>query len=261
VTRLPGIRLGKLSAMLLCAACGLLLIRAPEQVGAQSIKIGAHRARFIVLFLDETRSMAAQHSPKSQQAAIAAQAGQWEEMKEKAALIASRLQDQDALTVIGIDDHGDDPDDVRVPLTILHAPGGSLNYPALNKARQALKEQIMALDRRGEPPRTDIVGAIRQASEMANKESHARDVILAFFSDMQQTPKMPEDGTFKDIQFPQGTKAYCFYVDASKRYTFQDTARLWQRSLTSAGVAISENDFHQQGTVNVGLDDAFPALK
>jgi hypothetical protein len=232
-----------LSALTLTATGGLLLVT-QEDAAAQSIRIGAYRPRFIAVFLDETGSR-----------------GQvWDPMRDQAGVIASRLKNREAFTVIGIDDHGFDEEDVRIPLTIVETPNdpSGLNVAALNQQRQAIVQQIAKLKRRGNPQSTDIVGAIRQAMDMAKKESSDRRVVLAFFSDMQQTPKMPDAAAFKSIQFPSGTEAYCFYVSASQSYDFPRTVDLWQSLLTNAGIKISKNDFHQQGTVRVGVNMAFP---
>jgi hypothetical protein len=69
---------------------------------------------------------------------------------------------------------------------------------------------------------------------------------------------MPVTKSFEGIHFPAGTGAFCFYVSASQHYDFPTTVDLWQRLFTTAGVAISANDFHQQGTVDVAIDSAFP---
>lgn len=228
------------SAVVLVAACGLLLIACQQRPDAQSIRIGAHHARFIIAFLDETGS----------------RGPEWNDMVDRVAVVAGRLKNQDAFTVIGIDDHGGDEDDVRIPLTIVQTRS-DLDMAGLKRQRDAIVAQVKSLKPRGKPQRTDIVGAIRQAQGMANKVSQNMNVILAFFSDMQQTPRMPDDAAMKDIHFPDGTVGYCFYVSASRRYDFPATVSLWQRLLTSAGVAITENDFHQKGTVDFGLNNAF----
>ena len=83
------------------------------------------------------------------------------------------------------------------------------------------------------------------------------DIDLAFFSDMQQTPHMPKAADFTGIHFPDGTKGYCFYVAAPGKNGIQSTVAIWRPLLNSAGIAIAENDFHQQGTVNAAIDSVF----
>lgn len=228
------------SVAIFATTCGLVQVASQREADAQAIRIGTYRPRFIVVFLDETGS----------------RRKFWEPMRAKAALIASRLKNKDAFTVIGIDDHGGDEDDVRVPLSIVQVPN-DLQVAALNQQRQAIVQKVLSLAPRGNPQRTDIVGPIKQALRVAKMESRDRDTVLAFFSDMQQEPRMPDAAAFRDIRFPNGTKAYCFYVAASGRYDFQKTVDIWRPLLNSAGVAIGENDFHQLGTVDVGVDGAF----
>lgn len=227
--------------LMLAIACGAAVGVAEQRVDAQVVRIGVYRPRLTIVLLDETGS----------------RAKAWETMCEKAAVIASHLRNKDAFALIGIDDHGFDEDDVRIPLFIVQAPS-DLMVGVLNQQRQALAQRVVRLKRRGNPHKTDIVGAVRQALDIANKESKQRSVVLAFFSDMQQTPKMPDAKSFEGIKFPEGTDAYCFYVSASGHYDFPTTVELWQRLFTAAGVAISANDFHQQGTVDVALNSAFP---
>lgn len=220
--------------MLLCCCA------ARQEAAGQSIRIGAYRPKLVIVFLDETASR--------EQA--------WEPMRDGVAMIASRLKNRDAFTVIGIDDHGGDEDDVRVPLSIVQAQT-DLNIAELNQQRQAIVQQVAKLRRRGNPQHTDIVGPIRQALGIVKMQSQ-RDAVLAFFSDMQQDPKMPDADAFKGIQFPAGTKSYCFYVNGTKQYDFPATVALWQPLLTSAGIEIRTTDFHQKGTVAVALNTAFP---
>jgi len=233
-----------LSAATLSIIGGGSVVATSRDAAAQALRIGAYRPRFIVVFLDETGS----------------RGEAWNAMREKAALIASRLKNRDAFTLIGIDAHGGDEDDVRVPLTIIETPNdpSGLNKAALDQQRQEIVQQVTKLKRRGNPQTTDIVGPIKQALLMANMQNGERDTLLAFFSDMQQDPTMPDAAAFKGIRFPAGTKAYCFYVAGTKRYDYPTTVELWQRLLTSAGVKTSANDFHQQGTVAVGVNAAFP---
>jgi DNA-binding transcriptional MerR regulator len=231
--RLPGALLAAIGSLISLALLS-------QQTDAQAIRIAQYRPRFIVVFLDETGS----------------RAQTWEAMREKAAFIASKLKNREAIAVIGIDDHGYDEDDIRIPLSIVQAPS-DLMTAVLEKQRQAIIQQMNRLQRRRNPQRTDIVGAIRQALEMANKESAERRTVLAFFSDMQQTPQMPDAGAFKDIHFPAGTEAYCFYVNGSKHYTFDQTVDLWQHQLNAAGVTASAVNFHEKGTVDVGVSQAF----
>jgi hypothetical protein len=231
----------------LIAACGLLAVGG-KQAASQTFGIGAHRTKCIIVFQDETESDMAD----------------WNKIREQTAKIASRLASDDAFAVIAINDRGGEADNVRVPLMSLHA--GPLEMAKLTRQRDAIMQQVMSLKPQGHPKKTDIVGAIRQAQDTANKaqamakaaNQHAEmDIVLAFFSDMQQTPKMPTPADFKGIRFPAGTKGYCFYVAAPGKNGIQSTVAIWRPLLNSANIAITENDFHQQGTVEAAIDSVF----
>lgn len=235
-------------AAALIAACGFLLLACEKQADSQTFGIGAHRTRGIIVLLDETGSDIAD----------------WSKMREQIAKIASRLVSDDAFTVIAINDSGGEAGNARVPLTSLHA--GPLETAKLKHQREGIVQQVRVLTPQGHPQRTDIVGAIRQAQDTANKaramakqaDQHSEmDIVLAFFSDMQQTPRMPKPADFGGIRFPEGTKGYCFYVAAPGKNGIQSTVAIWRPLLNSAGIAITDNDFHQQGTVEAAIDSAF----
>jgi hypothetical protein len=239
-----------LSAGLLIAACGILLNGGGNLAGAQTFGIGAHRAKCYIVFMDETGS----------------DIGDWNAMRDQAAKIAARMNSGDELTVIAINDRGGEAGNVRVPLQALHV-SSILKTAELNRKREAIVQQVRSLTPQGRPRRTDIVGAIRQALQITNEalamsrqlDQHTDvDIVLAFFSDMQQTPKMPKAAEMNGIHFPQGTKGYCFYVAAPGKNGIQSTVGIWRPLLNSAGIAITDNDFHQQGTVDFAIDTVFP---
>lgn len=219
-----------------------------KRAGSQTFGIGTHRTKCVIVFQDETGSDLAD----------------WNKMREQIVKIASRLDSDDAFAVIAINDHGGEAGNFRVPLTSLHA--GPLETAKLKRQRDAIVQQVTSLNPLGHPKRTDIVGAIRQAQDMANKakaiakqaNQHTEmDIVLAFFSDMQQTPKMPTPGDLNGIHFPSGTKGYCFYVAAPGKNGIQSTVAIWRPLLNSAGIAMTENDFHDQGTVEAAIDSVF----
>jgi hypothetical protein len=231
----------------LIALCALPTV-CVRQAASQTFGVGAHRTRCIIVFLDETGSDLAD----------------WNNMRGQIAKIASRLASDDDFAVIAINDHGGEAGNVRVPLTSLHA--GDLEMAKLKRQRDAIVQQVASLNPQGHPRKTDIVGAIRQAQDMANKaqamakqaNQHTQmDIVLAFFSDMQQTPKMPKPVDLTGIHFPAGTKGYCFYVAAPGKNGIQSTVAIWRPLLNSAGIAMTENDFHDQGTVEAAIDSVF----
>jgi hypothetical protein len=246
MTRKSAPAASRLTAALI-AACGLLAV-CGKQADSQTFGIGAHRTKCVIVFEDETGSDLAD----------------WNKMREQIAKIASRLASDDAFAVIAINDHGGEAGNVRVPLTSLHA--GDLEMAKLKRQRDAIIQQVTSLNPQGHPKKTDIVGAIRQAQDMANKaqamakqaNQHSEiDIVLAFFSDMQQTPKMPKPGDLDGIHFPAGTKGYCFYVAAPGKNGIQSTVAIWKPLLNSAGIAMTENDFHDQGTVEAAIASVF----
>ena len=235
-------------AATLVATCGFLLTVCDRQARSQTFAIGAHHTKCVIVFQDETGSDLAD----------------WNKMREQIAKIASRLGSDDEFALIAINDHGGEAGNIRISLTSLHA--GPLEMAKLTQQRNAIIQQVRALKPQGHPTHTDIVGAIKQALDTAKKaqamakqaDPHASvDIVLAFFSDMQQTPRMPKPADFAGIRFPPGTKAYSFYVAAPGKNGIQSTVAIWQPLLNSAGIAITENDFHQQGTVEAAIDSAF----
>ena len=241
----------RLSIFLLIAACGLLPEAGLNQAAAQSFGIGAHRTKCIIVFIDETGSVLSE----------------WNTMREQVAKIASRLNSGDEFTVIAINDKGGEADSVRVPLTSLHV-SSVLATAELRRKREVIVQQVRSLQPQGKPRRTDIVGAIRQAMDMADKalaisrqlDAHTgMDIQLVFFSDMQQTPRMPKPAEMNGIHFPQGTKGFCYYVAAPGKNGIQSTVAIWRPLLNAAGISITDNEFNQQGTVDFAIDSNFPA--
>jgi hypothetical protein len=236
-------------AFMLIAVFGILMASYKKSADAQTFGIGSHHTKCIIVFVDETGS----------------DIGDWNAMRDQMARIASRLKSDEAFTVIAINDRGGDADNIRVPLTSLHA--GPLEMAKLKLQRNLIIQQVKSLNPKGKPKRTDIVGAIKLGQDVASKaqamakqvDQHTvMDIVLAFFSDMQQTPHMPKPSDFAGIHFPQGTKAFCFYVAAPGKNGIQSTVAIWRPLLNSAGIAITENDFNQQGTVDAAIDSDFP---
>jgi hypothetical protein len=222
---------------------GALLLACSNTGNTQLIRIGEHQPRFIIAFLDETGS----------------RRDMWNPMLNKIALIARRLKHQDELTVMGISDRGFNEKDVLIPATLIVQSPNDIVGRKLKQAREEIAERILALrPRTPEPQTTDIVGAIKQAAEMANKEGNQRKVVLAFFSDMQQTPKMPGEREFKNVRFPDGTTGHCFYVTGSPQYDYARTVAIWQHLLSTSGVTITKEDFSQLDYVDIALNHAFP---
>jgi hypothetical protein len=158
------------------------------------------------------------------------------------------LQPGEGFGLIGIDDQGFEPDDVRIPMQVLDQ-----NPLKAGVQKQELAAQVGRLDRRNQSrPFTDIVGAIRHAEYFVKNERDHRPVLL-IFSDMRQTPKMPTPANFAGLRFPEGTEAHCLFVDASGWADWQQSVDLWVKLLTAAGAKITADDFHQKGRTNVAI--------
>jgi hypothetical protein len=210
-----------------------------------------HHAKCVIVFLDETGSVIAD----------------WATMRAQVAKIAGRLEPGDEFTVIAINDRSGEASNARVPLEMLQ--GDPMKTAELSANREVFEKQVLALMPKGHPARTDITGAITQALRVGTEaitmtkkqDSHSQmDIYLVFFSDMQQTPRMPTAYDLKDIHFPNGTKGYCYYVAAPGKKGIQSTVAIWNPLLNAAGVAMTETDFHQMGTVDAAIDTDFPPL-
>jgi hypothetical protein len=208
-----------------------------------SLQIGEHHPRFIIAFLDETGS----------------RKEMWTPMLDQIAEIARGLKHQDEFAVLAINDKGFSESNVLVQAQTIFQVADDVGGYKLKAACDGIAKQVLALKPITPAPQvTDIVGSIRQAADMSNKEDKKRQIVLAFFSDMQQTPKMPADSDLEGVKFPDGTKGYCFYVTESKRYDYDATVTLWQHVLPSAGINIAPQDFNSLGRVAVSLKQAFP---
>jgi hypothetical protein len=205
----------------------------------------AQGKRFVVLMLDETGSFT----------------GYWQECLDYAAAIVHRLGPEDAFTLIGIDDHGFDPEDARIEITFVD--------PSPLKAvqqKRALAAKIKSLQRRPlKRNLTDIVGAIRQAALFSNSQKGFRPV-LALFCDMNQTPRQPAPSDAAGIKFPAGAEAHCFYVNASgwmdKAATsggksWDTLVDRWISVFTPMGVRSGKGDYYQRGQARAAIGGIF----
>jgi len=197
----------------------------------------AERPRFVAVLIDETESFAKD----------------WDAMLRAVGLVANRLGPGGGMVVIGIDDEGFQPDDVRIDVRFLD--------PSPLKSRidaRRLAQEIGALKRRTpKRPLTDVLGAIRHAAYFVNRYPHVDPVIVAF-SDMRQTPRMPTAADASGLSFPVGTTVNCYFVDATGWQDWRKTVQNWQELLTNAGASISAESFHQKAETTVELNRLFP---
>jgi hypothetical protein len=210
----------------------------------------APQRRLIVVMLDETGSFV----------------NYWQDCVGFAALVANRLKPGDAFAVIGIDDHGNDPEDARIPVTMINQ--GSLM--ALADKKTLAKKVKLLEPRKAKKPLTDILHAIQQASIFANSPAlQGYKPMVLFFSDMQETPRLPSPADIKGWGFETRGEAYCFYVnvtdwvDRSKKQkgtSWDSLVGSWTAILNAAGLdADPKKSFYQRGDTQVGISRLFPA--
>ena len=103
----PAWALAAAAALLCLSGCGL---PAPGRAAPDH--------RLVVVLLDETGSFV----------------NYWQPCLDLAASVASRLKPGDAFAVIGIDDHGNDPEDARIPVTLV-SPGALQSLAEIDENR------------------------------------------------------------------------------------------------------------------------------
>ncbi len=195
----------------------------------------ASSKRLFIVFLDETGSSGVEN-PWSQAVGLASE-------------LARRIGPDDAFVLIGIDDHAGDPGDVRIPMQAMDPNP----IRAMGMKRQ-LALQIKRLTvRNPQSKNTDILGAIATASQLALRHTEYRP-ILAFFSDMDQFPKLPtvSDVRSLGISFPANAEARVFlfnavaYANRNKMQVAPAEIRLkqtWLSVFRAARVRAEDQDF------------------
>ena len=177
----------------------------------------------------------------------------WDEVLESLLpKIVHSLEAGGAFAVIGIDEHGFDEEDVRIPFTAL--PDGFLEA---KMAKDRIARQIGELQRRQQRHRsTDILGALYHAAYFA-KRYPERQAIVFCFSDMRQEPGWPTQEEARELKFPEGTEAYFFYVNASGRTNWERIVEVWEPILAGAGLQLytyNSLSFFQSGESALWLD-------
>jgi hypothetical protein len=235
----PAWALAAAAALLYLSGCGL---PAPGRAAPDH--------RLVVVLLDETGSFV----------------DYWQPCLDLAASVASRLKPGDAFAVIGIDDHGNDPEDARIPVTLV-SPGALQSLAD----RKSLAKKVKALEpRKAKRPLTDILHAMQQASIFANAPAmQGYKPVVLFFSDMQETPRLPGPADIKGWNFAARGEAYCFYVNVTgwvdhaktqRGTTWDSLVESWTATLNAAGLdADPKKSFFQSGDSKVEISRLFPA--
>jgi len=221
-----------------CAGCG------PSE---------APTKRFFIVLIDETGSFTRF----------------WDKSLGYAAAVVQRMKADDAFMMIGIDGRGGDPEDVRVPMQEMDP-----NPIKAMARRRQIAAQVHSTKVRAVNPKdpnanySDILGAVGTAASAAMRHTEYRPVLL-IFSDMVQTPKLPDDRETRQrgIVFPEGAEARVFFfnaaeladnrkikVDEAKKVLLQS----WLDAFSAAKVQITREDFVPEGDAEKSFNQLLP---
>ena len=202
-------------------------------------------SKCVVVLLDETGSFGL-HS--------GSQPGFWPEIIRIVQNIVSHLHPGDYFAVIGIDDHGFDFQDVRIPFTRLPQ-----NILRASIAKRKLINSLRRLKPRSNIPRTDIFGAIDHAayliSHLRQTHNDITQSLVIVFSDMIQTAPLPT----AQHTFPDGTTGIFLYVNASGVNQWQKLIDSWKKRLSPLNLNIQ--GFYQRGETQEALNVIFRLLQ
>lgn len=223
----------KTLAATLCTAVMITTVWLQTGCTSQEQSTYFPKPRFVMVLVDETGSFV----------------NEWKAMRDCIEqLVVPGLQPGEGFGLIGIDDQGFQPDDVRIKMLTLDQ-----NPLKAKIQKEQLAAEVGRLERRSQSrPFTDVVGAVRHAEYFFKSEQDHRPALL-IFSDMRQTPRMPTPADFAGLRFPEGTEAHCLFVDASGWVEWQTSVGHWVKLLTAAGVKITANDFHQKGRTSQAI--------
>jgi hypothetical protein len=202
-----------------------------------NIKLPEPHLRFVIVLADETDSFALyEHGEITTMF--------WQEILPYIAKIANNLQPGEKFCVIGIDEHGFDTDDVRIPIITLDENP----LKAVQQKKKIIKD-IKNLSRRKEKHRsTDILGALYHAAHFLNKQKdNTHEGLVIIFSDMIQEPKFPTLKDAEKLKFPPKINIYCYYVNATGRDKWEKIVNRWVTILKPTNLEITKDCFYQRG--------------
>ena len=209
------------------------------------------KPRFIIAMVDETPSF---HVDTMQF---------WPELRSWVAQIVQRMEPGERFAIIGIDDHGFDVDDIRVPVLMLDE-----NSLTASRQKREIIKTVLSLNRRPlAHPYTDIIGGLHQAANILKGQENYR-AMIAIFSDMIQTPRFPTIDDAKDLSFPPDSHVYCFYVDATRGHEKVTGQESWNRIVSAwvpvfeaAGLNYQDENgnyyLYERGNTKIGFEIAF----
>ena len=228
-----------------CAACLLALLSGCEPSAVPT-------KRFFIVLIDETGSFTRF----------------WDRSLTYVAAVVQRMKADDAFMLIGIDGRGGDPEDVRVPMQEMDPNP----IKAMAKRRQIVAE-VRATKIRAVNPKdpyanySDILGAVDTAASAARRHTEYRSVLL-IFSDMAQTPKLPDtqETRKRGIVFPEGAEAHVFFFNAAeladnRRIRVDEAEKVllqsWLDAFGAAKIKIAREDFVPEGDAQKSFNQLF----
>lgn len=175
----------------------------------------------------------------------------WDEALQKAGAIVKSLHAKDEFVLLAINDNGFVDENILVKLQQFDRSG----LKARLQTRQ-VAEQILKLKRpERKYRRTDITGALHQAAHIANREKMAGTVVICF-SDMIQEPNLPTAAEVRDLHFPDHSRGYFYFVDASGLDKWNAVLQAWTPLLRAANMDIGDTEtpnFFQYGETDRAL--------
>ena len=179
--------------------------------------------------------------------------GYWAESIRLARVTVDQLAPGDAVGIIGIDHHGFDTDDIRLPVTVL-----SRSTIRAVTDRMAVKASLSSLqprksssgfrvpngNTRGTPTGTDTLGALDHAAQLAAYFPQRR-VRVVLFSDMRNEPITGPSG-YSGVRrlFIGDCRAKAYFVDESGGSEWKTRVTRWTTTLNKHGLACRSTDFH-----------------
>lgn len=205
------------------------------------------KPRFVIVLLDETGSFALEQEGVKTQF--------WSEIIPWASRIVDSLNPGEGFGLIGIDDQGFDTEDIRISLEVMDE--GVLKA---NIQKKELKKRVKELTRREGANYTDIMGALSHAAYLLNNMEGKYQGIIVIFSDMVQTQKKGLSDELK-CHFPDGTKGYCFYVNATGQGKWDFLINKWDAIFKGLNLDVKKPDgklhFYQRGEMKQAFKNTF----
>lgn len=204
------------------------------------------RRQYMVL-IDETESFAQYKAPGIIQKRY------WEEVLPMIGSLVETMQPGDRFVLIGIDEQGFDENDVLIPVTDLED-----SFLKAKLQKDSIRKLILELKPREDKHNaTHILGSLFHAAHFIREDSAYESVIFCF-SDMRQEPRMPTLDEAYGLEFPEGTRAYFFYVDAAGYNEWEKIIAVWEPLLNRSGLDLYTNErlhFFQKGEALARLNE------